>query len=207
MLDNIVELRLGIKPNLNESRNTIHGGMRNIICTFKGAGGSISTLENRVGDTIYSGIIPFQKIIDYEYLDKSITQNLLALQNGNVLDLSQPQVYNHQTYLPTKIRYKIDDNYSQWDDLVSEIESIDEQLTLSLYFDISRINTSNYQVIQIKEESYLNIVINPILFEIKKEVYWLPEAGKPLPFPRYEDPEGNFGFMEMINFIPYPKEY
>ena len=94
MLDNIVELRLGIKPNLNESRNTIHGGMRNIICTFKGAGGSISTLGNRVGDTIYSGIIPFQKIIDYEYLDKSITQNLLALQNGNVLDLSQPQVYN-----------------------------------------------------------------------------------------------------------------
>ena len=91
MLDNIVEIRLGIKPNLNEGRNTINGGKRNIICTFKGSGVSISTMENRVGDTTYNGIIPFQKIIDHEYLDKSITHNLLALQNGNVLDLSQPQ--------------------------------------------------------------------------------------------------------------------
>ena len=205
MLDNIVEIRLGIKPNLNESRNTINGGRRNIICTFKGAGGSISTLENRVGDTTCSGIIPFQKIIDHEYLDKSITHNLLALQNGNILDLSQPQVYNHQTYLPNKIRYKIDDDYSQWDDLVSKLESIDEQLTLSLYFDISRINISNYQVIQIKEESYLNIVINPLLFAIKKEVYWLPEAGEPLLFPRYEDPEGNFGFYGNDQLYPIPK--
>jgi hypothetical protein len=205
MLDNIVEIRLGIKPNLNESRNTINGGRRNIICTFKGAGGSISTLENRVGDTTCSGIIPFQKIIDHEYLDKSITHNLLALQNGNILDLSQPQVYNHQTYLPNKIRYKIDDDYSQWDDLVSKLESIDEQLTLSLYFDISRINISNYQVIQIKEESYLNIVINPISFEIKEEVYWLPEAGEPLLFPRYEDPEGNFGFYGNDQLYPIPK--
>jgi hypothetical protein len=205
MLDNIVELRLGIKPNSNQSRNTINGGKRNIICTFKAAGGSISTLENRVEDTTYSGIIPFQKIIDNEYLDKRIVSNLLALQNGNVLDLSQPIVYNNQTYLPTKIRYTIDSDYSQWDDLVSELESIDEQLTLSLYFDISRINTSNYQVIQIREESYLNIVINPILFEIKEEVYWLPEAGKPLQFPRYEDPEGHFGFYGNDQIYPIPK--
>ncbi|MBD2420640.1 hypothetical protein H6G54_23625 [Anabaena cylindrica FACHB-243] len=205
MLDNIVEIRLGIKPNLNESGNTINGGRRNIICTFKGAGGSISTLENRVGDTTYSGIIPFQKIIDHEYLDKSITHNLLALQNGNILDLCRTLVYNHQTYLPNKIRYKIDDDYSQWDDLASELESIDEQLTLSLYFDISRINISNYQLIQIREESYLNIVINPISFEIKEEVYWLPEAGKALQFPRYEDPESNFGFYGNDQLYPIPK--
>lgn len=205
MLDNIVELRLGIKSNSNQNPNTFKGGKRNIICKFKGAGGSISTFENRVGDTTYSGIIPFQKIIDHEYLDKPVINNLLALQNGKVLYLSQPIVYNHQTYLPTKIRYKIDDNYSQWDDLVSEIESIDEQLTLSLYFDISRINSSNYQVIQIKEESYLNIIINPLLFEIKEEVYWLPEAGQPLPFPRYEDPEVNFGFYGHDQIYPIPK--
>ncbi|MBE9236865.1 hypothetical protein IQ227_12735 [Anabaena aphanizomenioides LEGE 00250] len=205
MLDNIVELRLGIKPNSNQSRNTVNGGKRNIICTFKGAGGSISTLENRVGDTTYSGIIPFQKIIDNEYIDKPIINNLLALQNGKALDLSQPIVYNHQTYLPTKIRYTIDSNYSQWRNLVSKLENMDEKLTLSLYFDISRINSSNYQVIQIKEESYLNIVINPIFFELKKEIYWLPEAGKPLQFPRYEDPEGNFGFYGNDQLYPIPK--
>lgn len=205
MLDNIVELRLGIKPNSNQSRNTVNGGKRNIICTFKGAGGSISTLENRVGDTTYSGIIPFQKIIDNEYIDKPIINNLLALQNGKALDLSQPIVYNHQTYLPTKIRYTIDSNYSQWRNLVSKLENMDEKLTLSLYFDISRINSSNYQVIQIKEESYLNIVINPIFFELKKEIYWLPEAGKPLQFPRYEYPEGNFGFYGNDQLYPVPK--
>jgi hypothetical protein len=205
VLDNIVELRLGIKPNSNQSRNTVNGGKRNIICTFKGAGGSISTLENRVGDTTYSGIIPFQKIIDNEYIDKPIINNLLALQNGKALDLSQPIVYNHQTYLPTKIRYTIDSNYSQWRNLVSKLENMDEKLTLSLYFDISRINSSNYQVIQIKEESYLNIVINPIFFELKKEIYWLPEAGKPLQFPRYEDPEGNFGFYGNDQLYPIPK--
>lgn len=204
MLDNIVELRLGIKPDSNQNPNTFKGGRRHIICKFKGAGGSISTFENRAGDTTYSGIIPFQKIIDHEYLDKPVINNLLALQNGKVLDLSQPQVYNHQTYLPTKIRYKIDDNYSQWRNLVSKLENMDEKLTLSLYFDISRINSSNYQVIQIKEEYYLNIIINPIIFVIKKEVYWLPEAGQPLPFPGYEDPEGNFGFYGHDQIYPIP---
>lgn len=167
----IIELRLPIsKP----AQSFI--GRRKIVCNIGVSAGSITTSETNQGDITYSGIVFFQRVYNSGRI-----YNLLALQslhNNNPLDLSKPQDYNGITYPATNIRYELEFNQSDWERLISVLEDREPcTRTLSVFFDNARINNSNYRSIENNRGRYLNIRIHPLLFDLKNEVYWLPEAG------------------------------
>ncbi len=207
MLNKFVELRLPLqKPGL---KHNIYYSQGKTIYKLGCNSGSISVIEKE-NSLIYTGFIKFQTHHNYLLSQKNWTYNLLALQNYQILDLSKPQVFDGIEYPTSAIFYKLEMPAENWKLLVRTLEKqqdFDENTklydrTLSIFFDPTIINSSNYKKIERNGERHLHITIYPNCFIFKPEVYWLPEAGLPIEVKVVKETTENFGFCGADKLYP-----
>lgn len=205
LLNKFVELRLPLqKPG---SKHNIYYSQRKTIYKLGCNSGSISVTE-KDNHLTYTGLVKFQTHLN----NNNWTYNLLALQNHQILDLSKSQVFNEIEYPASSISYQLEMSTENWKSLLKGLEKQQEidlgdkrrlyDRTLSIFFDPTVVNSSNYRKIERNGEQHLRIKIYSNYFNFKPEVYWLPEAGLPIEVKITNKTTEDFGFCGADKLYP-----
>lgn len=203
LLNRFVELRLTLKKP-GSKRNYDPQGKTTYMLGCNSGSISVTEKDNHLK---YTGLLKFQT-----HLTNNWTYNLLALQNHQIIDLSKSQVFDGVEYPASSISYQLEMSTENWKLLLrglekqQEIDSGDKprlyDRTLSIFFDHTVVNSSNYRKIERNGEQHLCITIYPTYFNFKPEVYWLPEAGLPIEVKITNKTTENFGFCGANKLYP-----
>ncbi|MHC5772941.1 hypothetical protein [Nostoc sp.] len=164
--------------------------------------GTIVVVEKDEGLKYY-GNINLQRHITSG--DREFTYNLLALAliNQKILDLSKPQVFNNIEYPASLIVYQLEMDNDSWEGLIDQLENRElNERTLSIFFNLDSVNSSNYREVKQYKEKWLYITIHALGFILKPEISWLPEAGLPIELNISSGIDENFGVYGADKLYP-----